>query len=326
MTRTYLKVLLIVELAVAVGAVLCAATIDGNPWPAIAGAAVAGAIASLAILRMFARPVRTFRDVAHALAEGDLSARIGRRLGNRHGPLGRLGHDLDAMADHLQRLIESRQRLLRDVSHELRSPLARIRVALALAERGDGGSSQELRQIERETVRLDRLIGHILELARLETVGSEPMMERFDLSELVAGVAADAAVEAEARGRMVTWESPGTVEVTADPSLIRSAVDNVMRNAVRYTADGTGVRVAIDASRDDRVVIAVRDRGPGVPEADLDKIFDPFYRVEASRRRDSGGDGIGLAITARSVERHGGVVRARNAPDGGLIVEISLPR
>lgn len=326
MTRTYLKVLGFVGLAAAAAAVLSASSLHARPVLLAVIVAVVAAVTSLAVTWTFGRPVRSIQDVTRALADGDLSARIGARLGNRRDQIGRLGRDLDTMADYLQRLIESRQRLLRDVSHELRSPLARVRVALALAERKEHGPTPELQQIERETVRLDRLIGHILELARLESVGSEPLMERFDLAHLIDGIVADAALEAEANHRSVTWPSRGALEITADPTLIRSALDNVVRNAVRYTADGTAVEVGLDDTRDDRVRITVRDHGPGVPDPDLTKIFDPFYRVEVSRRRDSGGDGIGLAITARAVERHGGSVRARNAQPTGLIVEIDLPR
>ena len=288
-------------------------------------ALVVSGIVSWWLARYVARPVTRLQASARAIAAGDLDARVGQAFGRRHDELGVLARDFDQMAERVRALIAARDVLLRDVSHELRSPLARLRVALGLARRPDADHVRELDRIEREAERLDALIGEILHLSRLSS--PEPQLERttLDLAILLEEVVADAALEGGDQRKAIAASGLAQLEIHGDPDLLRSAVENVLRNAVRFTAPDTTVDVDL-AAEPDSAVISVRDRGPGVPAAEVERIFEPFYRVATSRDRDSGGTGLGLAIAARVVALHGGTIAARNAAGGGLAIEIRLPR
>ncbi len=274
------------------------------------------------LARTLSAPVLRIQQATRALAGGALGTRVAPGLANRRDELGDLARDFDAMAARLERLLRSQRELLRNVSHELRSPLARMTVALELARRRAPDAGDELERIEREAGRLDALIGQVLALARLEDGAAGQAPEPVDLVELVTEVVADARFEAGEES--VQFEPGDAIGVRGDRALLRSAVENVVRNAVRYTADGTVVTVAL-RRQDDDAVLAVTDHGPGVPDEALESIFEPFVRVAEARERDSGGEGIGLAITAGVVRAHGGRVAAKNAPGGGLTVELALP-
>jgi two-component system sensor histidine kinase CpxA len=262
---------------------------------------------------------------ARELASGDLQTRVGPALGSRRDELAELGRDFDAMAARIEALVTAQQRLLGDISHELRSPLARLGVALDLARRRGGRDIGDLLgRIELESERLDELIGELLELNRLES-GDEIAREPIDLAALVEEIAADADFEAQADDRSVRVVSTEACEVAGDRNLLRRAIENVARNAVRYTPEETTVEVALGCDERDAVV-RVRDFGPGVSDEELPNLFRPFYRVAGARERDTGGAGLGLAITERAVAIHGGSVAASNASGGGLTVEIRLPR
>jgi len=223
----------------------------------------------------------------------------------------------------------AQRHLLRDISHELRSPLARLIVALELARQRSGKEAKgALERIEEEAERLNDLIGQLLTLTQLESGGERIERGPVPLKELIESIAADADFEAQTRGRNVRALVEDDFAVQGSEELLRRGIENVVRNAVRYTAEGTQVEIAVSRRRGDSgdsVVIRVRDHGPGVPEEVLARIFLPFYRVADARDRQSGGTGIGLAITERAVRLHNGTVAAANAPDGGLIVEITLP-
>jgi two-component system sensor histidine kinase CpxA len=283
-------------------------------------------VASWLLTRSITRPVRALRAATRELAAGDLGARVDARVTARRDEFGTLGRDFDTMAARLRELLSGRERLLRDVSHELRSPLARMRVALGLARQPGGEPGRELDRLDAEVERLDRLIGQMLHLTRLDATSRESLAEDVDLAELLDAITRDAAFEAQARGvRVVGPVTAGPVWVRGHADWLASAVENVVRNALRYTGEGTTVTLALESDAD-MVHLRVRDQGPGVPEAELERIFEPFHRVAASRTRDSGGDGIGLAITARVLAAHGGRASAANAPQGGLVVTLSLPR
>jgi two-component system sensor histidine kinase CpxA len=229
------------------------------------------------------------------------------------------------MAARLENLVGSQRRLLRDVSHELRSPLARLSVALELARDRAGEEAVEpLGRIEREASRLDELIGKLLLLERLEEDGPRAEAVEFDLCDLLTEVVDDAAFEAVAGDREVTLDACASCRINGHPDLMRSAFENVLRNAIRHTPEGTTVEVSLTEEAGVRHV-SVRDHGPGVPEEHLERLFDPFSRVADARERSTGGAGLGLAITRRAVELHGGSVTARNNPSGGFEVEIRLP-
>jgi len=277
-----------------------------------------------ALARYLTAPVRRLRRATAALAAGDLSVRVGPSLGRRRDEIADLGRDFDRMAARLGEMIASRERLLRDVSHELRSPLTRLNVALELARTGPRGEvGEHLERIQREADRLNELIGRLLTLERLEN-GSVALDQAVDLGALAQEVAADARFEGSARNVGVTVRMEGPAAVRGDAGLLRSAVENVVRNAVRFTRPGTTVELGVTVEGD-RILVRVRDHGPGVAEEALAHLFEPFYRVEKARERGAGGTGLGLAIARRAVKGHGGAITARNHPEGGLEVTLELP-
>jgi signal transduction histidine kinase len=291
-------------------------------------ALTAGALCYL-LARYITTPVVKLREVTQQVTEGDLSARVGPRLGRRRDELAAMGHDFDEMATRIEKLLGAQTRLLRDISHELRSPLARLSVALDLARKRAGAAAAgDLDRIEREARRLNEMIGQLLSLTRSESDGNGRRAEKVDLAALVREVASDADFEAQARGRSVSVVECDECVLTGTEMLLRSAVENVVRNAVSYTPEGTAVKLSLRCARegaDSKAVIRIRDEGAGVPEEALKEIFRPFYRMDDSRTRETGGTGLGLAITERAVRLHGGTVTASNVPGGGFAVELRLP-
>lgn len=275
------------------------------------------------------RPILRLRDATRELAAGNLAARAAGAMEKRRDELGQLVRDFNQMAERIETLIDSEQQLIRDISHELRSPLARLNVALGLArQRAGADATPQLDRIEREAERLNELIGRLLTLARLEGATAPPEQSPVSLSGLVRDVAEDAGFEAESRHCSVEVQAAEGCLAMGSPELLRSAVENVVRNAVRYTAEGTQVQIELACTGSDGnqwVAIRVRDHGPGLPESELGNVFRPFYRITSARERETGGTGLGLAITERAVRLHGGSVQASNAPGGGLLVELRLP-
>jgi signal transduction histidine kinase len=276
------------------------------------------------------RPIRRLREATHQLAVGDLTARAGNEVGHRKDEIADLGREFDRMAERIETLVNAQQRLIRDISHELRSPLARLNVALELARRGCGTSAaaEPLDRIEREAERLNDLIGQLLTLTLLES-GTERMDKTsVDLSLLVQEIGADADFEAKNAGRSVITSAGEHISISGSEELLRRAVENIVRNAIRHTAEGTKVELTLLRDQGDdgaRAIVRVRDHGPGVPDEALSRLFQPFYRVADARERLTGGTGIGLAITERAVHLHNGSVRASNHHGGGLVLEIELP-
>ncbi|HKD54398.1 MAG TPA: ATP-binding protein [Steroidobacteraceae bacterium] len=305
--------------------------LPGVPLSILFIALVVSAAVCFFLARYLAAPVDRLRLATRRMAAGDLNVRVLPALRGRQDDLGLLAADLDAMAERLRQLLEAKQQLLRDVSHELRSPLARLQLALSLARREDSGTERHLARIAREADRLEQLIARTLKLVRLERPAHELEHVSIDVGELLRNIASDVAIEADAQGCLVNVQAAGVLMVSGDPELLRSAFENVIRNAVRYSPAG-GV-VAIEARRGtnaalaaEAVEVTVRDAGPGVPEKELGSIFEPFFRVEPAREhRSAGGEGLGLAIAARAVTLHGGRIEARNLEGGGLMVTVSLP-
>ncbi|MCD4747770.1 MAG: HAMP domain-containing protein [Thermoanaerobaculales bacterium] len=291
--------------------------------PSLGALAIVGGLLVLWLAHHLSAPVSALRSATRELASGDLAARVNEKVAHRRDEFGELARDFDAMAERVQSLVESQRRLLQDVSHELRSPLARLNVALELARRGSpDGEERALGRIEKESDQLNALIGRLLELTRME--GGTLPTEKVNLSQVVSEVVADARFEAEgAKVRIETGVGPASF-VLADPALLRSAVENVVRNGIRYTAEETEVAVDLELQGQE-VVVRVSDRGPGVPSGDLQKIFEPFHRVQTARDRQSGGTGLGLAIASRAIKQFGGRIHAENRGGGGLTVEIRLP-
>jgi len=290
--------------------------------PLLAGSVVSLIFAAL-LAWYFARPIRGLRTAFEALAGGRLETRIGRSMGRRRDELADLGADFDRMADRLQTLMDGQRRLLHDVSHELRSPLARLQAAADLMRQQPERAAEMLERIERDTGRMDRLVGELLTLARLDAGVGDDRMESLDLDELVAEIAEDVGVEAEAQGVGVQLALGAASKVRGDADLLRRALENVLRNAVKHSLWGGSVEVCsrVDA---DVCCIDVADRGPGVADAELASIFEPFYRGVGAAHRGEG-YGLGLTITLRVLKRHGGSVWAENLREGGFAVHMRLP-
>ncbi|HMS11416.1 MAG TPA: ATP-binding protein, partial [Pyrinomonadaceae bacterium] len=242
-------------------------------------------------------PIRKLREAAQRLADGELDTRVADRVGRRGDELSGLARDFDLMAERIESLINSQKTLSRDISHELRSPLARLNVALEIAKKkANNETHPSLERIETESNRLNEMIGRLLTLSRLETGTDDFERTPVNLRKLVEQVAADAQFEAAAKGRSVKVLKLDECNLHGSESLLRSAVENVLRNALKYTHPETTVEVELEA-KNGNASIVVRDHGGGVPEEQLKNLFRPFYRVSEARDRGSGGTGLGLAIT-----------------------------
>jgi two-component system sensor histidine kinase CpxA len=302
---------------------------------------IVSVLVTFGITMVITRPIGSLREAARQLAAGNLRARAkwpkGRKNQKTGDELWGLVYDFNDMADRLETQVDAQMLLLRDVSHELRSPLARLSVALELArEEAQPGMEEQLDRIERETGRLNSLIGQLLSLSHLESTTRLPDRLRVSLSDVVGELLPDMDYEAQrrncgvsfARARQTGGQAEAMGEVLGSPELLGRAIENVIRNAIAYTSEGTSVEIHLfEESRLGTrfAVLQVKDHGPGVPEAALKSIFRPFYRLDLSRQRATGGYGVGLAITDRAIRLHGGAVVARNAKEGGLIVEMRLP-
>jgi two-component system sensor histidine kinase CpxA len=285
---------------------------------------VVSAVASIVLTRFIVLPVRKLRIAGQKVADGDLTVRVAPSVGGRTDDIARLARDFDVMTSRVAGLLQSQQRLMRDVSHELRSPLARLSAMLSISRRrADADSLERIDRMEQELERLDELIGEILAYTRMETQ-SNLVLRPTDIVDLVQNIVDDASLEGQIYGKEIILQGAECCLVNVDSRLVQSAIENVVRNALKYTADDTTVDVTI-VEETDRVRIVINDNGPGVPPAALDKIFEPFYRVEDSRSTTVGSGGIGLAIAERSMRLHGGKLTASNREGGGLRVEIVLP-
>jgi len=298
----------------------------------VIGAAVVASLLFAALLAWyFSRPIRALRSAFEAAAAGDLAPRFGRAT-KGGDELSDLGRDFDRMSGRLRALMDGQRRLLHDVSHELRSPLARMQAAVGLAHQQPDKFASTLERIERESNRMDKLVGELLTLSRLEAMPDALRREAVDLTELADGIVADARFEAAQHeagderpiASRILIEAAGSVGVTGDPDLLWSALENVVRNAAKHGAPGGIVTVALSADQG-LARIDVLDRGPGIPPADLAAVFQPFFRAGAARTGVDG-HGLGLAIAQRVLLAHGGEIVARNREGGGLQVTITLPR
>ena len=271
------------------------------------------------LARYLTSPLRALKAALERFGQGDFSARTG---STRRDELGELARTFDRMAERIQNLVAAERRLLLDISHELRSPLARLGVAIELARSGENRDAA-LDRIQKESDRLNLLVGGLLQSTRAEVDPNSLRAQRVRLDELLTDIVNDCSIEAAARGGSLDLEVQGPMTVTGDPELLRRAAENVIRNAIRYTPPQSAVEVRL--TRDNQTAhLQVRDYGPGVPEEALSRIFQPFYRVEGDRNRESGGVGLGLAIAQRAVELHKGRLQASNAHPG-LRIEIDLP-
>ncbi len=307
--------------------------LHGVPGLGILIAIISSGLVCYILARYLTSPIVQLRAATQKLASGDLTARAGMPASHRHDEMAELMRDFDRMAERLESLVNAQSRLLTDISHELRSPLARLNVALELARQRSGPEARSaLDRIDREANRLNELIQKLLTIARLEAGDESIEKIPVHLEQIVHEIAKDAAFEAQSRGCRVEATVVDDCVVVGSPGLLHSAIENVVRNAIRYTHDGTSVEVRLErgvgqqnGTGSPEAVVRVTDFGPGVPEDALDKLFRPFYRIDDARGRQTGGVGLGLAITDRAVRLHGGTIRVSNRPQGGLMVEIRLP-
>ncbi len=278
------------------------------------------AFVCLLIAHYLTKPIERLRNATHQLARGNLNIRAGENLGKRRDEIADLVRDFDTMASELRKQIESERSLLSGVSHELRSPIARIRLALALAREAEATERREmLDRIEQDAIQLDSMLERILTVARLESGQLKPRFERLSLNELIDDVLYDARFEAAATNATITYSGvENNIQVNGDPGMLRSAIENVVRNAIFYSSEGGRIEVKLAISGGN-ALLSVRDNGPGVPPDKLMFIFEPFYRVDDSRGTTTGGMGLGLAIVQSAIFAHPGAgIAAQNVEPHGF--------
>lgn len=280
---------------------------------------------SIAVARYLVSPLRSFERAGKLLASGELNARVSPELGRRSDEIAEFASTFDHMAAKIEGLVQAHQRLLRDVSHELRTPLARVLAAASLARKAaDPSSAPEFDRIEREVDRLDGMIGRLLTYAELDAGEARVHRTALSLGELLTGIVEDAHIEADAKGRCIKLEIVSPCDVLGDAQLLKSAIENVLRNALRYTPRHSSVDITL-RQLNVSCEVTIRDHGAGVQEEELPHLFKPFYQTDTARTPQGGGYGIGLAIARKAIEVHNGWVEAENVDDGGLLVRITLP-
>lgn len=290
--------------------------------PLLSGSLVSFVFAFL-LAWYFSMPIRKLRSAFESVSKGLLDVRLGAVMGNRHDELADLGRDFDNMASQFQQLMNGQKRMLHDVSHELRSPLARLQAAIGLARQQPERTEDSLSRIQRESERMDTLVSELLTISRLEAGMMGKLDDDVAITELVTDLVKDARFEAEASGYRIEFEKCGKTVVHGNAELLHRAVENVVRNAMKHSPVGGLINIKLQKKNENTICIYVTDEGPGVPEADIKSIFEPFFRSEASKFSD--GHGLGLAISLRVINAHQGSIYATNRPSGGLCVTITLP-
>lgn len=302
-----------------------------TPWARLTLAVTAllvSIIVSLALSRFIVQPIRLIREAGQKVAGGDLSISVAHHVAGRRDDIAMLAKDFDLMTEKISQLLERQKRLMRDVSHELRSPLARLQALFSLSrqklDQQDGKLDIDyIDRMEVESERLNLLIERILVFTRLESF-NEINRHTTDLIDLLNVIAEDASIEGFAQNKDVLVIGPEKCILKLDSALIQSAFENIIRNALRYTEINTNVVVRVSDFKT-KIEVEICDSGPGAPEQDLTSLFEPFFRVEAARTHSMGGGGIGLAIAQRAVQLHGGTITAENRDEGGLKVIVTLP-
>ena len=291
------------------------------PWPPVIAGGIASLFCAFGLAWYFAKPIRRLHEGIAQVSDGRLEVRISDAMGDRQDELADLGRAFDEMLTRIHCLVEGQQRLLHDVSHELRSPLARLHAAIALLRQRPERTDESLQRIEREAERMNTLVEELLTLSRLEA-GVGGLVEAVDLSELTEGLVEDLRFEARLKSVTVAWQPALDVWVMAPPVALQRAIENVLRNALRFSPEAAVIQVAL-VKRSTFAELTVKDSGPGVPESELDTIFTPFFRSESARQQS--GYGLGLAIARRAIQTVEGQIQASNQSTGGLVVKIVLP-
>lgn len=270
-------------------------------------------------------PLRKLRQATDAFARGNLDTRLANMTHQKNDEIGEVGLAFNHMAERISLLVSNQQRLFRDISHELRTPLARQQIALELLARKIPDSEhQSLHRIEREVERMNELIDQVLTLLRLEQAEQSPNTEVYDLSQLLSSLTQDAEFETQSKHKIIL-KQPKKNELIGQPELVSRAVENIVRNALRYTSEDGSVFISALVHQE-CIIVRIEDEGEGVPEDSLRRLFEPFYRVESSRNQQTGGYGVGMAIAEQAIRAQNGSIKASNRPEGGLKVEIILPK
>jgi two-component system sensor histidine kinase CpxA len=271
-------------------------------------------------------PIKQLQQAAQRMANGDLRSRVS-SASKRNDELGQLARDFNHMAQQLENLLNSQNRLLGDISHELRSPLARLQLAIGIAQQQPASeqtkiTSKQLERIEKESGQIEAMIAQLLILTKLESAKKTIQMEKISLTELLKDLLEDSQFEADDLHKHIQLKCTEDIFLQANARLLSSALENILRNAVHYSRTSADVSVTRDLNT---VKISISDDGTGIPEAELQKIFEPFYRVSVARERESGGVGLGLSIAYRAIQTHGGEIHAFNNEKAGLQLIIHLP-
>lgn len=294
--------------------------------PLISGL-IASLIFSTVLAWYFSKPIRHLRSAFHEAAKGNLQVRIGSSMGNRRDELAELGHHFDQMAEKIGHLMQAQRRLLHDVSHELRSPLARLQaiVGLLRQEPERVKDASFLKRIEKESVRIDLLVNELLTLARLEAEIAPQNKEILDLNELLQSIIDDAIIEAQSREIAIYFHAQGPLLINGTAELLHRALENILRNAIKYSSNGKAIQIESYTNKDKhQAELKICDQGTGVASEEVQKIFEPFYRGHHNGNQNNG-YGLGLAIARSVIQSHGGIISAHNLNTGGLCVEIILP-
>ena len=300
----------------------------GQAAKALTAVIVTGLVCLL-LARYLTAPIRQLQSAVRRFARGDMAVRVGPVMGDRQDEIGDLGKDFDTMAAQIESLVDAHEELLRDVAHELRSPLTRLNVALEITRKHTGKETKRyIDRIGQEADKLSQLITQLLTWSRLENSDVAVQMRPVALEDIISRIAKDADFEGQMRNCTVSFSCQEKCMIEVDGTLIRSALENVVRNALRFTPDGTEVEIAqkvIHQNGTGQAVVIIKDFGHGVSADALDDLFKPFFKANHPQNRSSGGTGLGLAIAHRAVTLHHGRIAAENRPGGGLIVEIQLP-
>ncbi|MDO8826355.1 ATP-binding protein [Methylophaga sp.] len=284
---------------------------------------ISGLLFSGLLAWWFTKPIRILRKAFDDVADGKLDTRIRPAMGKRRDELAELGQNFDHMTSRISQLLSAQKRLLHDVSHELRSPLARMQAAIGLAQQNPDKTAKMLDRVERESERIDQLIGDLLNLSRLENPTSEnDDRQDFDLTEMLLDIIEDARFEAQNKAVQIEHNSIEQINLFGRAELIHSAIENVLRNAIKYSPDNGVIQITIE-KRSQQLQIDIEDQGPGIAQQDLQLIFQPFFRSRENQHQN--GIGLGLTIAHRAIEIHGGEISAANRPEGGLRISIVLP-
>ncbi|MCW8899253.1 MAG: ATP-binding protein [Gammaproteobacteria bacterium] len=271
------------------------------------------------------RPIRYLREATNEFAKGRLDTRVMQNIGNRKDEITDLAIDFDNMAEQVQQLINVQKRLLNDVSHEIRSPLARLQVAIEMVRQQPDKTETLIQRIEKESLRLDDLVGNLLTLSRLEADVHNNENDYFDINGLITSIADDARFEAESQNKQVVFNSKNEILVNGSMELLRRAIENIIRNAIFYTPEKTQVDITL-YQESNIIIITVCDSGEGISEEKLKDLFQPFVRINDTKQNVKiPGYGLGLAIARRAIEIHKGNIKAYNHQNGGLCIEMRLP-